>query len=317
MIKPKWKIDLKRFATKKNIVAISSLLTALVVAGVALPFYVSSDRSIAVNTDLFASSSSSEAEKSSVSTPASAPSPAVSSEGSRPSDSSVHVPSQPQSTEPSQAAGGKEAPTKALPCSHVYAEDTTPPTCSSQGYTIHTCQNCGQSYTDSYLAPRHTFGKYLCEYCDLPDPSMNPYYSLHAWMRNHVPQDEYGQYKWVYQTGGAEYIIYSGAEGDNMTIEYSSASEHYMMYFGRTGDFIDTYFDRGEQFSRMVMMKPNLVLPSLPMFKDYEYLGPGDCSSEEFAIFYSNRIDDTLHVIDSQMLSPLGLTLKSFGFTSL
>lgn len=34
---------------------------------------------------------------------------------------------------------------------HNYVETVTPPACTTQGYTIHTCAACGASYTDSYL----------------------------------------------------------------------------------------------------------------------------------------------------------------------
>lgn len=33
---------------------------------------------------------------------------------------------------------------------HDYTDVVTPPTCTEQGYTTHTCE-CGESYTDSYV----------------------------------------------------------------------------------------------------------------------------------------------------------------------
>ena len=49
---------------------------------------------------------------------------------------------------------------------HVYTETTVFPTCSEQGYTLHTC-SCGESYKDNYQKPKsHTFDKYgICSAC--------------------------------------------------------------------------------------------------------------------------------------------------------
>ncbi len=35
---------------------------------------------------------------------------------------------------------------------HIYNSSDTAPTCKAQGYTTHTCENCGDSYRDTYLA---------------------------------------------------------------------------------------------------------------------------------------------------------------------
>ena len=44
------------------------------------------------------------------------------------------------------------------PTGHDHKAQTTPPTCTSQGFTIHICANCGNSYTDSYTEPQgHTW----------------------------------------------------------------------------------------------------------------------------------------------------------------
>ena len=42
---------------------------------------------------------------------------------------------------------------------HSYTDTVTPPTCTEQGYTTHTCSRCGDSYRDSYVdALGHSFG---------------------------------------------------------------------------------------------------------------------------------------------------------------
>ena len=44
-------------------------------------------------------------------------------------------------------------------CEHDYeATQTFAATCTEQGYTVYTCANCGDSYTDNFVAAKgHTF----------------------------------------------------------------------------------------------------------------------------------------------------------------
>jgi len=42
---------------------------------------------------------------------------------------------------------------------HNYTEKTVPPTCTEEGYTIHTCSSCGDEYSDTFVLPLgHKFG---------------------------------------------------------------------------------------------------------------------------------------------------------------
>lgn len=42
---------------------------------------------------------------------------------------------------------------------HSYTDTVTSPTCTEQGYTIHTCSSCGDTFTDSEVPPKgHSFG---------------------------------------------------------------------------------------------------------------------------------------------------------------
>ncbi|MBQ3017307.1 MAG: DUF4886 domain-containing protein [Clostridia bacterium] len=46
-----------------------------------------------------------------------------------------------------------------LAVKHAYVESLVPPTCEGQGYTLHTCSDCGYSYASDYVAAHgHTFG---------------------------------------------------------------------------------------------------------------------------------------------------------------
>ena len=44
---------------------------------------------------------------------------------------------------------------------HDYTQSIVPPTCSAQGYTLHTCQNCGDTYSDNFTdMTAHTYGEW-------------------------------------------------------------------------------------------------------------------------------------------------------------
>ncbi len=46
-------------------------------------------------------------------------------------------------------------------CSHNYSSVVTPPTCTEEGYTTYTCENCGDSYVDDYAgATGHDMGEW-------------------------------------------------------------------------------------------------------------------------------------------------------------
>ena len=45
---------------------------------------------------------------------------------------------------------------------HSYTETVTPPTCTSQGFTTHTCE-CGDSYVDSYVPAGHTMSPHAAK----------------------------------------------------------------------------------------------------------------------------------------------------------
>ncbi len=41
---------------------------------------------------------------------------------------------------------------------HSFSDVVTPPTCTEQGYTTHSCEKCGSSYADNYVPPMHVRG---------------------------------------------------------------------------------------------------------------------------------------------------------------
>ena len=182
-------------------------------------------------------------------------------------------------------------------------------TCSSQGYTVYTCQKCGSSYTDSYVAPQHDYGKYLCIYCDKPDPTMDPYYSLMAWIEKHQAYtNENGEYVWVYRSGNAEYKVTCNNMGSRYIVEYNGKEEFLNFCFYNDADFVDSYYHLGEIPGRAILSKETITIPSLPLFNGY----PTEYGNFKYS--FSNRLDDTFSVIQRELLSPLGLNLHMFGF---
>jgi len=61
----------------------------------------------------------------------------------------------------------KPQPTdKTTPHQHNYIATVTPPTCTQRGYTVHTCEGCGDSYKDQYVpATRHVMENGVCTVC--------------------------------------------------------------------------------------------------------------------------------------------------------
>lgn len=85
---------------------------------------------------------------------------AVPTDGSEPTDGTEPADETTAPTAPATEAPATEAPTEApateapkatTPHTHSYTSTVVAPTCTSQGYTLHTC-TCGSSYKDSYTA---------------------------------------------------------------------------------------------------------------------------------------------------------------------
>lgn len=303
--------QLKQFFTKKNIAIMSSVAAVCLAVGIAVPISVLLGQTIPASNQPSEISSYFETEPSSeeeLEKTESIQSLADNSSQEELPESSEPIQEQPQTTV-EQKASMEENTANIQPCTHLYTKNVIPATCSSQGYTVHTCQKCGSSYTDSYVAPRHDYGKYLCIYCDKPDLSMNPYYSLMAWMKKHQSYtNENGEYVWVYNNGNAAYKVTCNNMGSYYMIEYEGEEESLNVRFYNDADFVDSYYHLGAIPGRMLLSKETITIPSSSLFNSYppEY---GD-----FKYSFSNRLDDTFHVVQTQLLSPLGLNFHMFGF---
>ena len=177
---------LKQLLTKKNIAILSTAITVCIAVAIAIPLCVLSEQTPPVSNEMPETSSYVITETLSEESVESIESVADSSSQEENSEHSESVQEQSLQNTVEQNFSTEESTAKIQPCTHLYTKNVIPATCSSQGYTVHTCQKCGSSYTDSYVAPQHDYGKYLCIYCDKPDPTMNPYYSLMEIGRAHV-----------------------------------------------------------------------------------------------------------------------------------
>jgi len=58
---------------------------------------------------------------------------------------------------------------------HAYTAVTTPPTCTAEGYTLHSCRNCGHSYVTDRVAARHRYSGGVCGECGSLHPTLANY----------------------------------------------------------------------------------------------------------------------------------------------
>ncbi len=301
--------QLKQRFTKKNIAILSTAITVCIVAAIAIPLCVLSGRTLPVSNEVPGTSSYVITETLSEENVESIESIADSSSQQENSEHSESVQEQASQNAVEQKFSTEESAAKIQPCNHLYTKNTIPATSSSQGYTVHTCQKCGSSYTDSYVAPQHDYGKYLCIYCDKPDPTMNPYYSLMAWIEKHQAYtNENGEYVWVYNSGNATYKVTCNNMGSRYIVEYNGEEEFLNFCFYNDADFVDSYYHLGEIPGRAILSKETITIPSLPLFNGY----PTEYGNVKYS--FSNRLDDTFSVIQRELLSPLGLNLHMFGF---
>lgn len=92
----------------------------------------------------------------------------------------------------SESVGTNES--KPVGCTHHYRIKVVSPTCTERGYTEHVCTVCGQRFSDAFTPAGHQYGKYLCEICGAPDPSV-PLHSLCAWLRTYGTLNANGTYR--------------------------------------------------------------------------------------------------------------------------
>lgn len=211
------------------------------------------------------------------------------------------------------------APTE---CVHVYVVTKVEPTCTSQGYTEHTCTKCGKSYRDAYIGP-HNYGKYFCDYCGRPDPT-RPVLSLYEWMKigKNAPIMDNGKFSSInYTENGVTYSIVSDpwttVYDHGISFEYEKGEEIFRITLESTKKCSIYYRYNGVNGSNSNLSNAS-VNSNLKINLDYFYDGGNTgCTKEEFSKQMVSEIDGALQTIQDKLLIPkTGLKLKDFGFTS-
>ena len=137
---------LKQFFTKKNIAILATATVVCISAAIAIPLCVLSEQTIPVSRESSEIASYIVTENSSEESIESIESIA---DTSLQEESSEHAESVQESAAQhvvEQNNSIAESTAKIQPCTHLYTKNVIPATCSSQGYTVHTCQNAAQLY---------------------------------------------------------------------------------------------------------------------------------------------------------------------------
>ncbi|MDF2557948.1 MAG: hypothetical protein K0R71_1776 [Bacillales bacterium] len=210
------------------------------------------------------------------------------------------------------------SPVSPKECVHNYVNNVVAPTCKSKGYTRHTCSKCGKSYIDSYVAPRHDYGKYLCEYCGLPDPSI-ALSSLPAWLEKHGTLEGNGIYSGIHYTenGGKYSIYYNTVSFKDISFDYENNGEIFRILLVSTKLCSIAYYKNGINGS-MSNINNSTVNSSMKLNLDhFEITGNTNVTKEECEAQMASKIDGFINIIQNKLLLPnTGLKLRDFGFTS-
>lgn len=219
---------------------------------------------------------------------------------------------------------GKMTNSSATPneCVHVYTVRKVEPTCTSQGYTEHTCSKCGKSYRDAYVGP-HDYGKYFCIYCGRPDPT-TPILSLYEWMKieQNAPIMDNGKFSSInYTENGVTYSIVSDpwttVYDHGISFQYENGEEIFRIRLESTKICSIYYSNNGVHGSNSSLSNAS-VNSNLIINLDYFYNdGNPGYTKEEFTKQMVSKIDGAMKTIQDKLLTPkTGLKLKDFGFTS-
>ncbi|HEX3038374.1 MAG TPA: hypothetical protein VHO94_05195 [Oscillospiraceae bacterium] len=222
-----------------------------------------------------------------------------------------------KSNDPSATNVAPKKSIKSTECTHNYVEKVIAPTCTKQGYTLHTCKKCGKSYRDSYTAARHEYGKYLCLHCGRPDPS-NPFNSLVAWLETNGSLAGNGAYSSIkYEKDGTIYSISTNIYYQNVTyFDFEKGEEIFRITLDNT-DKCNIYYYHN-QISGDAKLQKSKVCSSFPLnLNSFENNGSAVCSKQEFTAQMNNKIDSFLNIIQDKLLYPrTSLRLENFVFTA-
>ena len=320
-----------RFFSKKRTAVVSGCLAVLFLAGVVLAVALIQNQTVAVSGNAGGAAYlspksimrefSAPQETQPLPEAPSSESASFGEEGEAAFSQSEQQPEQqisPQSgTQPQSQA---DSPSQPQGCSHTFIAETVRPSCTEQGYTVHTCSKCGYHYTDAYTAPRHDYGKYLCDYCGHPDPSQ-PYYSLSAWVVTQIPPDDIHGYQMLkHNNQDGLYYIWCWEDMRDITFRYegAQAEEYLSVTFGNDGMCQLAYTNR--YATGVAEVKKSAVSSSMQLELDSFSLRSGNGSNgskEDFVEEMLGKIDGFMNTIQDKLLLPnVGFGLKQLGFTA-
>lgn len=150
---------------------------------------------------------------------------------------------------------------------HSFVPNITNPTCTDEGYTTYTC-SCGDSYTDDYTEPRHTYAEHICSGCGLVEPSYTYEYLLNWYKDNGnetvtiKPYD--GLYTYTLGYDEEKNALYFKERGEDSSYDYNSKINH------RELIHVTVYLNSGNKFDYK-FYHSNTMLRSNPYLYNNTY----------------------------------------------
>ena len=212
-------------------------------------------------------------------------------------------------------------------CKHDFRSLIIPPNCTTGGYTEHRCQDCGYEYISDKTEPNgeHSYGKYLCDYCDKADPS-RPIETLIVWMKKHGTESGNSKFYGIEKTVGniryeiltpydflpQNYVSFtatslSGIYNFSVNISDTADCEY---WFTKYSEDYRTLFHAGIELKSSAARAK--FFPEV--FSDL-YIYDTSYTKEEVHIQMTDFFDDFINEINSVFASSeCGLSVKDFGF---
>ena len=205
-------------------------------------------------------------------------------------------------------------------CSHSYFERTVNPTCTEEGYTIHTCEKCGKSFKDSIIPSRHEYVNYRCSSCGKINPG-HGYDYLKIWLleNGNVNGEQVGiRY---YPDENTQYKVCYDATDDYICATYQvfdSSSYFFLLNIKTNGGKNEIYCSLGENpnmYTALGSLVPSTFTNRSPI-SIIKYNGD---SSDRNYVAEMLRLSsyDMVEFLDWMFDEyQIGITISDIGFTS-
>ncbi len=241
-------------------------------------------------------------------------------------NTSANMPSEPALQDSSETAailsesvGTNES--KPVGCTHHYRIKVVSPTCTERGYTEHVCTVCGQRFSDAFTPAGHQYGKYLCEICGAPDPSV-PLHSLCAWLRTYGTLNANGTYRSISYGDITIYTSEYFHDRDYIYIDKAvgteNCSEIFRIFFDSSGEctvlYSLSYPHSSVSASAAQSIGETGVLPITALEKYHNSTDNGKTQADYVQLLNRDLVP-ILKDAERNLLYPrTGLALKDLGF---